>query len=57
MLEWRRECSKVIWMALCSNPGFLAVGMNSLNRYGLGKIAGSLKSKQKKKKDCLEGWE
>jgi len=47
----------VIWMSLCSDPGFLAFGMNSLNQYGLGKIVGSLKSEQKKKKDCLEGWE
>ena len=47
----------MIWMFLCSAPGFLAFGMNSLNRYGLGKIVGSLKSEQKKKNDCLEGWE
>jgi len=45
----------VIWVALCSDPGFLAAGMNSLNRYGFGKIVGSLKSEQKKD-DCLEGW-
>jgi len=42
-------------MVRCSDPGFLAAGVNSLNQYGLGKIAGFLKSKQKKKKDCLEG--
>jgi len=45
----------VIWMSLCSAPGFLAFGMNSLNRYGLGKMVGFLKSE--KKNDCLEGWE
>jgi len=44
-------------MVLCSDPGFLAAGMNSLNRYGLGKMVGFLKSEQKKKKDCLAGWE
>jgi len=47
-LKCRRVWSKVIWMAHCSNPGFLTASMNSLNRYGLGKIVGSLKSEQKK---------
>ena len=31
-------------MALCSDPGFLAAGTNSLKQYGLGKIVESLKS-------------
>jgi len=31
-------------MALCSDPGFLAAGTNSLKQYGFGKIAGFLKS-------------
>jgi len=44
-------------MVLCSDPGFLAAGMNSLNRYGLGKMVGFLKSEQKKKEDCFAGWE
>jgi len=46
---------KVIWTALCSDPGFLAAGTNSLKRYGLGKMVGFLKS-ELKKDDCLEGW-
>ena len=53
----RRVCSKVIWMVHCNEAGFLAAGMNSLKQYGWGKMAGSLKSEQKKKRDCLEGWE
>jgi len=44
-------------MALCNDPGFLAAGTNSLKRYGFGKIVGFLKSEQKKKNDCLWGWE